>query len=39
MPKFVNLIAFLYKLMPKEHAVVIVEFSDWVQVKMKMLFH
>ena len=37
MPKFVNLIAFLYKLISKEHVVVIMEFSDWVQVKMKIL--
>ena len=37
MPKFVNLIAFLKKLISKEHVVVIMEFPDWVQVKMKML--
>ena len=30
MPKFVNLIAF-------QHVVVIMEFPDWVQVKMKIL--
>ena len=32
MPKFVNLIAFLWKLISKEHVVVIMEFPDWVQV-------
>ena len=37
MPKFVNLIAFLQKLISKEHVVVIMEFPDWVQVKMKIL--
>ena len=37
MPKFVNLIAFLQKLILKEHVVVIMEFPDWVQVKMKIL--
>ena len=29
MPKFVNLIAFLLKLISKEHVVVIMEFPDW----------
>ena len=29
MPKFVNLIAFLQKLISKEHVVVIMEFPDW----------
>ena len=38
MPKFVNLIAFLQKLISKEHIVVITEFPDWVQVKMKILY-
>ena len=38
MPKFVNLIAFLEKLISKEHVVVIMEFLDCVQVKMKMLY-
>ena len=38
MPKFVNLIAFLWKLISKEHEVVIMEFPDWVQVKMKILY-
>ena len=37
MLKFVNLIAFLQKLILKEHVVVIIEFPDWVQVKIKML--
>ena len=37
MPKFVDLIAFLQKLISKEHVVVIMEFPDWVQVKMKMI--
>ena len=35
-PKFVNLIAFLQKLISKEHVVVIMEFPDWLQVKMKI---
>ena len=35
-PKFVNLIAFLWKLISKEHVVVIIEFPDWVQVEMKI---
>ena len=38
MLKFVNLIAFLQKLVSKEHVVVIMEFPDWVQVKMKILY-
>ena len=38
MPKFVNLVAFLQKLISKEHVVVIMEFPDWVQVKMKILY-
>ena len=29
MPKFVNLIAFLKKLISKEHVDVIMEFPDW----------
>ena len=33
MPKFVDLIVFLQKLISKEHVVVIIEFPDWVQVK------
>ena len=33
MQKYVDLIAFLYKLISKEQAVVITEFPDWVQVK------
>ena len=33
MPKFVNLIMFLWKLISKEHIVVIMVFPDWVQVK------
>ena len=33
MLKYVNLIAFLQKLISKEHEVVIMEFPDWVQVK------
>ena len=33
MPEYVNLIAFLEKLISKEHVVVIMEFPDWVQVK------
>ena len=37
MPKFANLIAFLWKLVSEEHVVVIMEFPDWVQVKTKML--
>ena len=31
LPKFVNLITFLQKLISKEHVVVIMEFPDWVQ--------
>ena len=38
MPKFVSLIGFLLKLISKEHVVVIMEFPDWVQVKMKILY-
>ena len=38
MPKFVNLTAFLQKLISKEHVVVIMEFPDWVQVEMKILY-
>ena len=38
MPKFVNLIAFLQKLISKEHVVVIMKFPDWGQVKMKILY-
>ena len=38
MPKFVNLIAFLQKLISKEHVAVIMEFPDWMQVKMKILY-
>ena len=34
MPKFVNLITFLQKLISKEHLVVIMEFPDWDQVKV-----
>ena len=37
MPKFVNFIAFPYKLISKEHVVVIMELPDWVQVKMEIL--
>ena len=37
MQKFVNLITFLQKLIAKEHVVAIMEFPDWVQVKMKIL--
>ena len=37
MPKFVNLITFLQKLISNEHVVVIMEFLDWIQVKMKIL--
>ena len=33
MQKYVNLIAFLQKLISKEHVVVIMEFPDWVQAK------
>ena len=33
MPKFVNLIAFLYILISKEHVVVIMEFPDWFKLK------
>ena len=29
---------FSFKLISKEHVVVIMEFSDWVQVKMKILY-
>ena len=35
MLKFVNLIAFLWKLISKEQVAVIMGFPDWVQVKMK----
>ena len=35
MPKYVNLIAFLQKLISKEHVAVIMEFPDWIQVKKK----
>ena len=37
MPKFINLIGFLQKFISKEQVVVIMEFPDWVQVKMKIL--
>ena len=37
MPKFDNLIAFLQKLISKEQVAIIMEFPDWVQVKMKIL--
>ena len=37
-PKSVNLIAFLQKLISKEHVVVIMELPDWIQVKMKILY-
>ena len=33
MQKYVNMIALLYKLISKEHVIVIMEFPDWVQVK------
>ena len=33
MQKYVNLIAFLWKLISKEHIVVIMEFLDWAQVE------
>ena len=33
MPKFVNLIAFLWKLISKEHVVVIMELPDWFKLK------
>ena len=33
MPKCVNLIAFLLKLISKEHVVVIMEFPDWFKLK------
>ena len=33
MQKYVDLIAFLEKLISKEHVVVIMKFPDWVQVK------
>ena len=33
MQKYVNLIAFLKKLISKEHVVVVMESPDWVQVK------
>ena len=33
MRKYVNLIAFLHKLISKEHVFVIMEFPDWIQVK------
>ena len=35
MQKYVNLIAFLYILISKEHVVVITEFPEWVQVLKK----
>ena len=35
MPKFVNLFAFLQKLISKEHVVVIIEFPDWFKLKWK----
>ena len=35
MPKFVNLIAFLQKLISKEHVAVILEFPDWFKLKWK----
>ena len=38
MPKFVNLIAFLQKLISKEYVVVIMEFLELVQVKLKILY-
>ena len=33
MPKLVNLIVFLQKLISKEHVVVIMEFPDWFKLK------
>ena len=38
MQKYVNLIPFLQKLISKEHVVVIMEFSDWVQVLKKIYY-
>ena len=38
MPKFVNFDRFSLKLISKEHVVVIMEFPDWVEVKMKILY-
>ena len=39
MPKFISFIAFQKKLISKEHVVVIMEFPDWVKVKMKILYN
>ena len=36
MQKFVSLITFLQKVISKKHVVVIMEFPNWVQVKMKI---
>ena len=36
---FISLIAFQKKLISKEHVVVIMEFPDWVQVGMKILYN
>ena len=38
MQKYVSLIAFLQKLISKEHVIVIMEFPDWVQVKKYLLY-
>ena len=37
MQKYLNLTAFLKKLISKEHIVVIIKFPDWVQVKKNIL--
>ena len=37
MQKYANLIDFLQKLISKKHVIVIMEFPDWIQVKMKIL--
>ena len=38
MLKYVDFIAFLQKIILKEHVVVIMEFPDWVQVKKNILY-
>ena len=36
MQKYVNLMVLLWKLISKEHAVVIIEFPNWVQILKKI---
>ena len=38
MPKYVNLMASLWKLISKEHTVVIMGFENWVSVKKQLYY-